>query len=192
VIRLFIALPLEKPAEEMLGRVVGDLRTCGGRVSWVRAENIHLTVKFLGDTEEDNVSRIAERLDEVSKDHRPVSVTIDRLGGFPNLSRPRVIWAGIEGDIEVLDLIAAEVDRRMQSLGWDLEKRGFKPHLTLGRVRDTHGLERLTDRIRDYKLDATVVLLDRLTLFKSTLTPQGAIYERLHESMLGSEGRFSG
>ncbi|HKK20106.1 MAG TPA: RNA 2',3'-cyclic phosphodiesterase [candidate division Zixibacteria bacterium] len=195
MLRLFIALPLEAPAEEALGKIIQDLRPQGGRISWVAPKNIHLTLKFLGDTEEGMVPDIKGQLDKFSLNYHPIECSIAHLGAFPNLQRPRVIWAGIEKEQETLIQMADEMDLRMNKLGWETENKKFRAHFTLGRIREPKGVGQLTEYVKRYKFSEIPFKFDRVVLFKSTLTPQGAIYERLHKVMLGRESsseEFSG
>lgn len=191
MMRLFIALPLGREAENCLGRIIDDLRPYGEAVKWVAPQNIHLTVRFLGDTEEQRVPKVQELLDKVSSEHNIVETSIGRLGAFPNLRRPRVLWAGINGNVEMLEKLARQVELGVRKLHFEEESKGFKPHLTLGRIRRPQELERLIARMESFTMDPLPIRLDRIVLFKSTLTPKGPIYERLHEAMLGQE-RFGG
>ncbi|MEW5995532.1 MAG: RNA 2',3'-cyclic phosphodiesterase [Candidatus Zixiibacteriota bacterium] len=187
MMRLFIALPLPEPVEEELGRIIDLLKQKGGRVRWVAPENIHLTVRFLGDTEEALVKDLSALIDTVASKYSPVNSVIDRLGGFPNLSRPRVIWVGLRDNIEPLQKMAREIELAVRQLRFPKEKKGFKAHLTLGRVKDASTIKDLSNYMESYEFAEIPLLLDRLVLFKSTLTPQGAIYERLHEAGLGEK-----
>jgi len=191
MLRLFIALPLPPEVETELGRLLDLLRPIGPEVKWVPAKNIHLTVKFLGDTEEKLVEKIASAIDQVAPAYQPFESVIDRVGGFPNLRRPRVIWVGGSEPIEDAVKMAHDVDLRMRQLRFEKEKRAFKAHLTLGRVRQGRRVEDLAAYLESFKLPPIPLKLDRLVLFKSTLTPGGAIYDRLHEAMLGQQ-RFDG
>lgn len=184
--RLFIALPLKEHVKDQLDKLTATLKRHGGSVKWVKADNIHLTLRFLGETEENLVEKIKEHIDEAVKSHRQVPTSITTLGGFPNLNRPRVIWVGIEENIEALRKMARDIEHRMRDLGFEKEKKPFKAHLTLGRVRHPKGLENLTGFMSDYRLEEMPLLFDRVVLFKSTLTPQGPIYDRLHEAMLSA------
>ena len=185
MIRLFVAFPLPPDVTEQLAGIIDSLKQQGGRVKWVTPHNIHLTARFLGDTEENLVERLSSLIDDVAAGHHRVESVIDRLGAFPNLSRPRVIWAGLRDKTEELGKIARQLELAVRRLRFKPEKRGFKAHLTLGRVKDPSDLGNLTAYMQDIKLDEFPVTFDRLTLFKSTLTPQGPIYDRLHEAMLG-------
>ena len=198
MLRLFIALPLPAEVERELDRLLDQLRPKSDNVKWVPAKNIHLTVKFLGDTDEKIVAKITSAIDEVAAQYQPFESTLDRIGAFPNLRRPRVIWIG--GSEPIADpsggnadaaRLARDIDHRMRKLRFEKEKRSFKPHLTLGRVRQGRRVDELADYLQTFELKTIPLTLDRVVLFKSTLTPQGAIYDRLHEAKLGEE-RFGG
>jgi len=189
--RLFIALPLPDALEQRLGELIREFQPRGSNVKWAKPENIHLTVKFLGDTDEELVPEIGRAIDQIAARSGACKAVIDSLGGFPNLRRPRVIWAGSSLGIESAAAIARQIDLAMRQLGFEKEKRPFKGHLTLGRVRQGKNIDELAGILSGYKLEPLTVTLDRLTLFKSTLTPTGPIYDRLHESPLGQE-RFGG
>jgi len=188
--RLFIALPLEAQVKDALGKIISDLKRHGGPVKWVKPENIHLTLRFLGETDENLVSKIKTEIDAVAAGHAQVRTSISRLGGFPNLNRPRVIWVGIEHNLELLSKMARQMELRARTLRFEKESRAFKAHMTLARIRQPRGLESLTKAMEGYVFEEIPVHFDRIVLFKSTLTPQGPIYERLHEAALppASEG----
>ncbi len=187
MLRLFIAIPLGQEAERYLERIIHDLRSHGSGVKWVNPKNIHLTLRFLGDTDERLVPKICSLLDAVVSDIDALSSKIDALGAFPNLRRPRVIWAGINGGVEALSKLAHRIESGVRDLGFESEPKRFKAHLTLGRVRDHNKLGALSDDLAAYQMEPKRLLFDRVVLFKSTLTPQGPIYERLHEAKLGIE-----
>lgn len=187
MMRLFIALPLGQEVERYLNSVIDELKPHGGSVKWVAPQNVHLTVRFLGDTEEQRVPKIKQLLDKVASEHPTVATTIDCLGAFPNLRRPRVIWAGIHDNVDSLEKLARQVELGVRKLRFEKETKGFKPHLTLARIRKPQGLEQLIAHLESFVLEPQVLTLDRLVLFKSTLTPKGPIYDRLHEAMLGQE-----
>ncbi|MBU8933286.1 MAG: RNA 2',3'-cyclic phosphodiesterase [candidate division Zixibacteria bacterium] len=194
MLRLFIALPLTSTVKQKLEQVSSELRKHGGKVKWVDPKNIHVTLRFLGDTEERIVDAIGTSLNTIARNHNTIESTIDRLGGFPNLQKPRVVWAGLSGEreIEALTKLATEVEQAMCDLGFEPDNKRFRPHLTLARVKAPQELEPLVAELKSYQFDPTPLRLDRLVLFKSTLTPQGPIYERLHEVPLGKQEQFGG
>lgn len=193
MLRLFIALPLPTEVEQALDRLLDDLRQRSRDVKWVPAKNIHVTLKFLGDTEEKLLDKIRVAIDEAAAPYQPFRTTLDRIGAFPNMRRPRVIWVGGSepiadpqgGNADVARL-ARDIDHKMRKLRFEKEKRPFKPHLTLGRVRQSRRVDDLAEYLQTLQLEPIPVTLDRIALFKSTLTPKGAIYERLHETRLGA------
>ncbi len=187
MMRLFIALPLGLQVERYLSSIIDELRPHGGSVKWVAPQNVHLTVRFLGDTEEHRVPKIKQLLDKVASEHPTVATTIDCLGAFPNLRRPRVVWAGIHDNVDHLEKLARQVELGVRKLRFEKETKGFKPHLTLARIRKPQGLEQLIAHLESFALEPQLLTLDRLVLFKSTLTPKGPIYDRLHEALLGQE-----
>ncbi|MEW6412770.1 MAG: RNA 2',3'-cyclic phosphodiesterase [Candidatus Zixiibacteriota bacterium] len=184
MMRLFIALPLEKSVKDRLGQIIAELKSKGGSVKWVKPDNTHLTLRFLGETDEKLLPRIKSEIDAVASGHAPVTTSISIIGGFPNLSRPRVIWVGIGKEIEALSKMARQMELKIRTLGFEKESKPFKAHLTLARVREPRGNEHLFSYLQEYQLDEIPAHFDRIVLFKSTLTPQGPIYERLHEAML--------
>jgi 2'-5' RNA ligase len=191
MIRLFIALPLPREVEVELDRLLVLLRPKGPDVKWVPAKNIHLTVRFLSETDEKLVPRIKSAMDETCAGYKPFESVIDQVGGFPNLKKPRVIWVGGSQPIEAAARMAADIDNRMHELRFEKETRPFKAHLTLGRVREGRPIGVLGSFLETFKLTPIPLTMDRLVLFQSTLTPKGSIYERLHEVKLGQE-RFGG
>ena len=190
--RLFIALPLPSLVEKRLSEIISDLKNAGGNIKWVKPENIHLTVRFLGETDKDQVPLIKEIIDNISTKYNSYNLTLDRLGGFPNLNKPRVIWAGLVDDdqIGIMTRMVKEVEYEIRRLGFKPDDKRFRPHLTLGRIKAPVGLDALLDKINSFHLESINIKLDRLRLFKSTLTPQGPIYESLHEVKLEKQERF--
>ncbi len=191
MLRLFIAMPLPHEVEVELDRLLGLLRPKGPDVKWVAAKNVHLTIKFLSETDEELVPKIKTAIDQTCAGYQPFESVIDQVGGFPGLKNPRVIWVGGSQPIEAAARMAAEIDRRMHELGFEKETRPFKAHLTLGRVREGRSVAVLSSFLESFELTPIPLKLDRLVLFKSTLTPKGSIYERIHEAVLGQE-RFGG
>ncbi|GMR04302.1 MAG: RNA 2',3'-cyclic phosphodiesterase [Thermodesulfobacteriota bacterium] len=149
------------------------------RVSWVNPSNIHLTLKFLGEVDETRIDQIGEALEKAASGIRPFSLSTGKLGGFPNIANPRVLWLGLEGGEEAVEL-QKKIDETLAGLGFEKEKRAFHPHLTLARIRnpaDGRALGALAIKLRhDINIEFTV---DSFILFRSKLTPSGAEYSEL-------------
>jgi len=184
MIRLFLAFPLAVEVTDYLGTVIADLKPHTDSIKWVAPKNIHLTARFLGDTKEDAVPRLKELVDSVALAHTPVSSSLMQLGAFPNLSRPKVIWVGISEGADRLGDIACDIEQRVRRLKFEPDSKPFKSHLTLGRVREGARLDRFVDHLKSCSIKSIPVTFESIVLFKSTLTSQGPIYERLHEVRL--------
>ena len=183
-VRVFIALPIPPPLKSELERVVqylADQVPVG--VRWVGVDGIHLTLKFLGNINPTRIEDITEAMRRASLTYSHFSLHMSGLGTFPNERRPRVIWAGVQGDLELLGKLQAGIEAEVSGLGFPRENRPFSPHLTLGRVRDqSAGSERLGigAAISNYSVDPTEPwLVQSVRLVQSNLGPGGATYSDL-------------
>ena len=186
-IRSFIAVEIPDEVHERLGRIAGKLRECGVKVRWSRPGNIHLTLKFLGDVEDNDIPKVCDVMAAAVEGVRPFDVRIAGLGAFPPRGAPRVVWVGITGDTEALIALAGDLDERIaETVGIRPERRRFHPHLTLGRVKTTRGAERLTEAMQALEpVDLGPICIDAIALFMSKLDPKGSIYTRMAEVRLG-------
>jgi RNA 2',3'-cyclic 3'-phosphodiesterase len=186
-IRAFIALELPEAVKSFLSRVSSDLKRAGGDVRWVRAEGVHLTLKFLGDIRGDLVPVLGKELEPVFSRHSPVELEVAGIGAFPNPARPRVIWAGLSDASGVLVHMASQVDAVLEPLGFPGEKRAFNPHLTLGRVRSNKSSGDLMNAIRrGMDIRGPAFVADHAVLFQSILKETGAEYRGLWRYELSS------
>ena len=177
-IRAFLALD---PPPEIL-RTIADIqralrKNIRGSVSWVRPEGIHLTLKFFGDIAANDVSAVSEVVAGQIAGARPVNLEAKGLGVFPDTRRPRVLWLGIGGEVERLIAMQKAIDQGLEPCGFPKEKRPFQAHLTLARIKSPQGLSGIEDVLTEKKSEsAGKFTATGLTLFKSELTPKGAIY----------------
>jgi len=188
-IRSFIAIEMPPhiidravSIQEKLGRNIKSIR-------WVRREGIHLTLKFLGDIRPDDTEILGELLEPACRQHVPFDLTLDGLGAFPDMKRPRVLWLGLEGELDRLNYLWADVEKACKEAGFAEEKRRFSPHLTLGRVKDGRiKKEDLAGLMNAMSFDSSESFrVDALYLYESKLRPQGAIYTKLKTFPLGGE-----
>lgn len=183
-IRSFIAIELPNDVKSSLAILLNNLKPGNeSSVKWVAPGSIHLTLKFLGNIPENKVIDITQAIEKSIKGISSFTLALHQLGGFPNLRSPRVVWVGISGDIEVVTRLQKNIDRAMIPLGFQGEKRGFSPHLTLGRVRDkVTSKEKLELRTRIESQgvkNPSPFSVNEISLMKSTLARSGAIYDRL-------------
>jgi len=177
MIRSFIAI--EIPQNREIDVMLDRLRKSGARLSVPKTHGLHITLKFLGDIEESLVDKITEALNEVTINHAPFEAEMADVGGFPNLRNPRVLWIGLEEGGNMAE-IAREVDLRLSELNFEREKRVFRSHITVARVKSRSGIEKALDILREYEeRNFGKFSVNELKLKKSTLTPSGAIYDDL-------------
>lgn len=184
-VRAFIACDIPDSLLEKISSIQDKLKGLDADVSWTKTGGIHITLKFLGDIEEDSVEKVAAIIEEASEGQRPFEVAIRSSGAFPNLKNPRVIWLGIEDKEKGLVQLQQPMDDGLKALGFEPEEREFKPHLTLGRVKGQKGKEALAAAVSELKgLDLGSFEVDRVILYKSELKPTGAVYTKLREIKL--------
>ena len=180
-VRVFVALDIPPGDKLRLTEAIAQLKqTITSGVRWVDPQGIHLTLKFLGNIDAGLVDSVQQAMAHASLDASRFNLQLSGLGVFPNQRQPRVLWAGVNGDLDSLGVLQEKVDEQLARLGFAKERRSFNPHLTLGRVRDgtppnlcqqivaTMGNSRLTGG------EAWEVA--EIHLIRSTITPQGARY----------------
>jgi 2'-5' RNA ligase len=178
-LRAFLALDLDEPARQRMLAVMADLRPELREVRWVRPEGLHLTLRFLGWTDEAAVAATWEALRPAALACPPATVPLGPLGTFPDRGAPRVLWVGMDLSPQMLLLQQACEDAARRH-GFEPEERAFRPHLTLGRWKDRARRPQLRP------LDLGSSRIEQLTLYRSELKPSGAVYTPIHVLPLGS------
>ncbi len=179
-VRSFIAILLSDDVRAAVAAEIARLRPLGPRVSWVSPPNLHLTLKFLGELPADALEQVREGLAEAVAGPAPFSLHFGGLGAFPDLTRPRVLWVGVDEGSPAAQALQARVDAALTRRGFPKEERPFSPHLTIGRVRELRGLAPLQQAIgQDARLDFGRLEVAGLSLMKSDLSPAGARYTEL-------------
>ena len=192
-VRAFIAIELPLPIRQALSTIEEQIQARAGAaarkaIRWVPTENMHLTLKFLGEVSAGNVQALAHMLHSEASRHSPFRFSVGGLGAFPNLRRPRIIWIGMEAPSELSNLQKA-IDSETRHLGYPAEERPFSPHLTLGRISQNARPEEIS-LVAHVLGDLTVetigqVQTSQVHLFRSDLRPAGAVYTRLFSFDLG-------
>ena len=206
-IRSFLAFELPPEIKSVVDRVSGELRKSTLPVKWVKAENMHLTVIFMGNTQMDDVPAIGEETRKISLGYAPFDISLKGIGSFPNRRNPRVLWLGLHGDLDRISDFRDTLQKHLKPFGVKEEKRRFSPHLTLGRFRRPQkgdfksrpppsrppasqaralraegrvwegALDHLFLKYSD--LESPISSLKELVLFRSDLKPGGAEYTKL-------------
>jgi 2'-5' RNA ligase len=185
--RLFVAVSLPPEVRERLAAVQDRLRRTQADVSWVRAENIHVTLKFLGETEEKRLERIRPALDEVARAGEPFPMEVAGVGSFGGRI-PRVVWVGVGEGAERLTQLAGRIEKALGRVGFPTERRGFTAHLTLGRVRSPRNAEALLAALQEFHAEGFgSVMTTEFELMRSDLKPTGSVYTVLERFPLGPQ-----
>jgi RNA 2',3'-cyclic 3'-phosphodiesterase len=188
-IRSFLAFELPPEIKDHVRRVSEDLKKSKLDVRWVKPDNIHLTVVFLGDVREGDISGIAREVERVCFGFHPFDFCLKGLGIFPDRKRPRILWTGYEGDVERISSLRDVLQERLIPFEIKEEKRPFKPHLTLGRFRNPGRVDPKLDEIlvRHEGLSSPAFQAGELILFKSELKPQGPEYTKLESWVMSAD-----
>ena len=180
--RGFIAIAIDVPHKVV--EIENEIRKTGANVKLVEPGNMHLTLKFLGDTDNELVDEIEKIMKESVEGVNPFNVQLKGTGVFPNQNYIKVVWIGIQNGEQIIP-IAHKIDEKISKLGFKKEKRGFSPHLTIGRVKSAKNKDKLIQIIEKYRdVQFADLKIEFLKLIKSELTPKGPIYTTLKEIKL--------
>jgi 2'-5' RNA ligase len=188
-VRAFVAIELPSSVKSALSQLQDNLkRSEHASVKWVNTGSIHLTLKFLGNIATETIPELTKVLSEAARGITPFHLELGEMGVFPNLRAPRVVWVGIRGEIATLSVLQENIESALIPLGFPPESRAFSPHLTLGRVREkaSPGERRsLGQAVASSKVASMEPFpVDSLSLMRSTLTREGAVYSRLYSVAL--------
>jgi len=188
-LRLFIAVDFSDEVAAAAAEVARQMRRTldvpGARITWVKSGNLHMTMKFLGDTAEELVPEATRAIDVAAARHAPFNVRVRGAGGFPDTRRPRVLWLALAEGAAGMAALAAGVEASLTAAGFAPEARAFSPHLTVARVKAAGRADYAGACARVNERDAGSCTIDRVTLYRSELRPDGPVYTSLHESRIG-------
>lgn len=188
LIRTFLAVELERDLRQAIRRTQNSLRQELARtwpdlhLQWVRLESMHLTLKFLGDVEESRMPEIVERLKAVVLPHEPFLLNVERLGVFPDLRAPRVLWVGLAGMIDRLIRLVEAIERDLADIGFPSERKPFSPHITVARIKQrSHEVGKAFADAGLLRQDIQfgTVPVQAVALMKSERHASGSVYSRL-------------
>jgi len=182
--RLFLAI-IPPPAVQRLAHGVTDrLRRPGDDVAWVKEENLHVTLRFLGEVGDSALRDVARAAREAAAAHAPFTAALGAAGAFPGAKHARVLWVGLADGAEPMKALAASLEDALERCGFAKEERAFSAHLTIGRVRAAHA--DWTERLSGAGVEpgAAAFRVDRIALVQSRLSPRGSVYTVQDEAPL--------
>ena len=182
-VRLFLACEVPDEVKQHISEVIEDLRGRSGTdVRWIRTEGIHVTLKFLGEVPVKKLPAVKLATQEAVVGHSPFELELSNIGTFGGREGLRLMWVGIAGDVLRLEALVRSMNAALKVVGFEPERRPFRPHLTLGRVRDEVSTRRRAEievEVGKVSVPATSWRTSQVSLMRSRLTQQGAVYEVL-------------
>lgn len=179
VMRLFFAVKMPGTLKQQLAGFVDKLAAFPGRVKWVEAKNVHLTLKFLGEVPSDRLPELKSAAENSAGENPGCKIVVSDCGAFPNMKSPRVFWVGVTDAEKRLQSLQKSLDYNLGQLGFERERKRYSPHLTVGRVKDQGGLGRLKEAFAAAEFPRVEVEVADIFLIESKLTPVGPIYTDL-------------
>ena len=189
-VRAFIAVELSDAAKTEAGRLISVVSEMGIRgVRAIRPQGIHLTLRFLGGIDCDAVPEVIAAIRVAAARSHPFDLSLGEVGAFPNEASARVLWVGVEGDVISLSRLREKVENELSSVGFRRDRRRFNPHVTLARLRDRvsrANRRRVVETVYTVGHARTGFSVEAVTLFQSTLHPEGSIHTPLCRARLGT------
>ena len=180
--RTFIAVAISSEVREKIARIQAEFRKGDPDVKWVEPGNVHITLKFLGEVEEDKLLGVIEKTRLGVAGVSNFKVHLSGLGSFPNLKSPRVVWVGVSEGKQELKNLSERIEENLSQLGFAKEKREFSAHLTIGRVRSLRGKDKLVKKIEELEnSDVGEFSVDKVLVMESQLSSKGPTYRIIEE-----------
>jgi 2'-5' RNA ligase len=172
--RIFVAVELPADVRKKIGELIDQLKSAGATVKWVEEQNLHLTLKFIGEVADKEIDRWLGSIEEKVGGTGAFEIKLEGMGTFPEGKQPRVVWVGVSQGQDKLENLAR----------W-LDEKEFVSHATIGRIKTHKGVDKLVERVRSFKSsEFGVVRIDKILVMKSTLTPKGPVYEKIKDVIL--------
>jgi len=180
LIRCFVAIEIPDDLKIRIDDYIFSLKQISPKIKWIKAKNLHITLKFLGEIPEKTLIQLQNKLSTVSEVTEPFEMSVQGAGFFPNKNKPRVVWLGLQNDNNNSIFKLHEwIDKKIESLGFEREKRRFSPHLTLGRIKFPDNHSELAEYINQNEFQSSVFKVNEVVLIKSVLRPTGAEYSQI-------------
>jgi 2'-5' RNA ligase len=179
-IRSFIAIPLAPDLHRGAARLIHRLKTPDDGIKWVPTDNLHLTLKFLGDVDNTEVPAVCEVIRSVARQFEPFELEFSGAGGFPAIDRPRVLWAGVRDQSGALCRLVSQLETELAELRFKPEPRDYRPHLTLGRTRggSRRASESVVQRLQqNEQVELGTMIAEEVCLIASFLDKRGPSYQ---------------
>ncbi len=183
--RLFVAIELDPPIRAALAEVQDQLRGACEGVRWIPAEQLHVTMKFLGEVSDKNVAGVADALRRAARSGPTFSMEVAGSGCFPPRGPARIVWVGMREQTGAMRRCVDAVEQALEPLGFPRERRPFSGHITVGRIREDRSSGRIRGAAEACTFESVTQAVDSITLMSSVLSPKGPIYSAVVTARLG-------
>lgn len=183
--RVFISVELPDEIKKKVAEAAAPLKEVESGIKWVETHNLHITLKFLGWVEDPKIDNMIELTNKAVAGTGSFKVKFSGMGTFPPGKSPRVIWVGVNEGGDTLAQLAEALEEGLSRAGYRSEGREFSSHITIGRVKDKKGVDKVKERMAEIqKTDFGEMVVDHIDIMKSTLSPKGPVYEKIKEVIL--------
>jgi 2'-5' RNA ligase len=182
MIRTFISLEIPRAIIDEIISIRNNLVPAYERIKWESIEKLHVTLKFLGETEQENIEKIFTSIKQLSTKYQKFDLQLDHFGFFKSNGVKRILWAGLKENFE-LENFVKEIDILCSEFGFEMEKRKFKPHITMLRIKNESIIKEV-DLLDNYRLPELKFIGNKITMFQSILTKGGSIYKPIKSLLL--------
>lgn len=183
-VRIFIAIDIPNSIKAEIAKLQKELRSSHTSISWTRPQNLHLTLKFLGEISENSLAQVERAVEEAASVFQIFSLNLDGVGVFPQFRKPRVLWIGLGGEINTLITLAERIEDSLLQCGFAPEKHPFQPHLTIGRFRYPHHSQSIIARAHEYGFPALPFEVAEIVIMRSRLHSSGAEHTPIYKIKL--------
>lgn len=189
-IRTFVAIDIPSPARKVIAAVQRRFLPLDLKATWVRPENVHLTLKFLGNINPDRVPEVANTLASAASSSQPFTLSLDEPGLFSENGAPRVLWLGLKDGEGRLGKLYRDIDKALHGIGFGAETRPFAPHITVAKIKSLKNIQALKEEVESGKtIEKVSFEVTQIVFIESQLSPEGSQYTELRELPLGSSSK---
>ena len=185
LLRTFLAVPVPRDVSSKKNMLYSTLENVDGDINWVKNAQLHLTMKFLGHTPESAIIDVIDHVEKITLNMNPFDLKIEETGCFPVPTRPRILWLGLKGNLDLLKSMVESIENVLEPLGFPKESRDILPHITLARIKYPQKHTPNVDPFLKSSYDPIDFPVDRMQFFSSELLPSGAVHTILKTFPLG-------
>ncbi len=185
LLRTFLAIPVPRDVSSKKNMLYSTLENVDGDINWVKNAQLHLTMKFLGHTPESAINDVIDHIEKITPNMNPFDLKIEETGCFPVPTRPRILWLGLKGNLDLLKSMVESIENVLEPLGFPKESRDILPHITLARIKYPQKHTPNVDPFLKSSYDPIDFPVDRMQFFSSELLPSGAVHTILKTFPLG-------